>query len=128
MQYVLYVLVGTRDLRTPQVLCPRLCRLVPAGSTGGLYPARSLLRRLSLATRLAGSTGGGYSGRCRRQPPETHGPCSSPPVARQRDWIMARDPGLRGETGFRHRPDLIFTPTVSHTWASPGPCQVFLFL
>jgi hypothetical protein len=42
---------------------PRLCRLVPAESTGGLYPTRPLLRRLSLATRPAGSIGGLYPGR-----------------------------------------------------------------
>jgi len=29
---------------------------------------------------------------------------------------MARDPGLRGETGVRYRP---------HTWAPPGPRQGF---
>jgi len=39
---------------------------------------------------------------------------------------MARDPGLRGETGLRHRPGLILTPAVPHTWALPGPGQVFL--
>jgi hypothetical protein len=39
---------------------PRLCRLVPAGSTGGLYLIRPLLRRLSLATCPSGSTGGLY--------------------------------------------------------------------
>ncbi len=38
---------------------------------------------------------------------------------------MARDPGLRGETGLHHRPGLILTPTVPHNWAPPGPHQVF---
>jgi hypothetical protein len=37
-----------------------LCHLILAGSTGGLYPTRPLLRRLSLATCLVGSTGGFY--------------------------------------------------------------------
>jgi hypothetical protein len=40
---------------------------------------------------------------------------------------MARDPGLRGEIGLRHRPGLILTPAVPHTWAPPGPGQVFFY-
>ncbi len=39
---------------------------------------------------------------------------------------MARDAGLRGETGLRHRPGLILTPAIPHTWAPPGLRQVFL--
>jgi hypothetical protein len=46
----------------------------------------------------------------------------------QRAWFMARDPGLRGETGLCHRPGLILTPTVPHTWAPPGPRQVFFIV
>ncbi len=38
---------------------------------------------------------------------------------------MARDSGLRGEIGLRHRPGLILTPAVPHTWAPPGLGQVF---
>ncbi len=37
----------------------------------------------------------------------------------QRAWFMAWDPGLRGETGLRHRPGLILTPAIPHTWV-PG--------
>jgi hypothetical protein len=45
----------------------------------------------------------------------------------QRAWFMARDSGLRGETGLHHRPDLILTPAVPHTWAPPGPRHVFFY-
>jgi hypothetical protein len=38
---------------------------------------------------------------------------------------MARDPGLRGETGLHHQPGLILTLAVSHTWAPLGLGQVF---
>jgi len=43
----------------------------------------------------------------------------------QRAWFMARDPGLCEETGLRRRPGLILTLAVPHTWAPPGPRQVF---
>ncbi len=117
----------------------------------------------------------GYPGRCRRQPPATHGPCSGPLVAKslvygpgpgsswgdqassppwfntysrgsthlgaagrkhtgpvpvhswQRAWFMAWALDLRGETGLRHRPGLILTLAVPHTWAPPGPRQVFFY-
>ncbi len=45
----------------------------------------------------------------------------------QRAWFMARDPGLRGETRLRHRPGLILTPAVPHTWAPLGPRHVFFY-
>ncbi len=45
----------------------------------------------------------------------------------QRAWFMAQDSGLRGETRLRHRPGLILTPAVPHTWAPPGPRQVFFY-
>ncbi len=38
---------------------------------------------------------------------------------------MARDLDLCGEIGLRHRPGLILTPAVPHTWAPPGSRQVF---
>jgi hypothetical protein len=41
---------------------------------------------------------------------------------------MAWDPGLRGETGLHHRPGLILTPAVPHTWAPPDPGQVFFIV
>jgi hypothetical protein len=44
----------------------------------------------------------GYPGRCRRQPRKHTGPVPVHPL--QRAWFMARDLGLRGETGLRHRP------------------------
>jgi len=65
-----------------------------------------------------------YPGRCRRQPRKHTGPV--PVHLWQRAWFMARDLGFRGETGLRHRLGLIFTPAVPHTWAPPGPGQVFL--
>jgi len=40
---------------------------------------------------------------------------------------MAWDLGLRGETELCHRLGLILTPVVLHTWAQPGPRQVFFF-
>jgi hypothetical protein len=62
---------------------PRLCHLVSAGSTSGLYPTRLLLHRLSLATRPVGSTGGLYPGRplLRRPIPGPHAPLT--PVVHQ---------------------------------------------
>jgi len=42
-------------------------------------PAPSLLE---LQRERKETTELGYLGQCRRQPPETHGPCSSPPVAK----------------------------------------------
>jgi hypothetical protein len=45
----------------------------------------------------------------------------------QRAWFMAWDSGLRGETGLRHRPGLILTPAVSHTWVPLGPRHVFFY-
>jgi hypothetical protein len=41
---------------------------------------------------------------------------------------MARDSGLRGETGLPHRPGLILTPTVPHTWVPPDLGQVFFIV
>jgi hypothetical protein len=41
---------------------------------------------------------------------------------------MARDPGLREETGLLHRPGLILTRAVPHTWAPSGPGQVFFIV
>jgi hypothetical protein len=67
----------------------------------------------------------GYPGRCRRQPRKHRGPVPVHPW--QRAWFMARDPGLRGEIGFRHRPGLILTPAVPHTWAPPGLGQIFFY-
>jgi hypothetical protein len=39
----------------------------------------------------------GYLGRCRRQPPKTHGPCSDPPVAKS----LVYSPGPRSSWGDR---------------------------
>jgi hypothetical protein len=83
-------------------------------------PAPSLLE---LQRERRETTELGYPGRCRRQPRKHRGPVPVHPW--QRAWFMARDPGLRGEIGLRHRPGLILTPPVPHTWASPGPGQVF---
>jgi hypothetical protein len=53
--------------------CPaRPCRARPC-------PAPSLLE---LQKERRETTELGYPGRCQRQPPETHGPCSGPPVAK----------------------------------------------
>jgi hypothetical protein len=68
----------------------------------------------------------GYPGRCQRQPRKHTGPVPVHPW--QRAWFMAWDPGLRGETGLRHRPGLILTPAVPHTWAPPGSGQVFFIV
>jgi len=67
----------------------------------------------------------GVPGWCRRQPRKHMGPVPVHPW--QRAWFMARDPGFRGETRLRHRPGLILTPAVPHTWASPGLGQVFFY-
>jgi hypothetical protein len=45
----------------------------------------------------------------------------------QRAWFMAQDPGLYGEIGLRHRPGLILTPAVPHTWAPPDLHQAFFY-
>ncbi len=75
-------------------------------------PAPSLLE---LQRERRETTELGYPGRCRRQPRKHRGPVRVHPW--QRAWFMARDPGLRGEIGLRHRPGLILTPAVPHTWA-----------
>jgi hypothetical protein len=49
------------------------------------------------------------------------GPVSVTAPGNTRAWFMAQDPGFRGETGLRHRPGLILTPVVPHTWAPLGP-------
>ncbi len=86
-------------------------------------PAPSLLE---LQRERRETTELGYPGRCRRQPRKHRGPVPVHPW--QRAWFMARDPGLRGEIGLRHRPGLILTPAVPHTWAPPGPGQVFFIV
>jgi len=43
-------------------------------------------------------------------------------------WFMARDPGLRGEIGLCHCPDLILILAVPHNWAPLGPRQVFFII
>jgi hypothetical protein len=86
-------------------------------------PAPSLLE---LQRERRETTELGYPGRCRRQPRKHTGPVPVHPW--QRAWFMARDPGLRGETGLRHWPGLILTPAVPHTWVPPGPGQVFFIV
>ncbi len=66
-----------------------------------------------------------YPRRCQRNPRKHTGHVPVHPW--QRAWFMARDPGLRGETRLHHRPGLILTPAVPHTWASPNPDQVFFY-
>jgi hypothetical protein len=56
-------------------------------------------------------------------PRKQTGPVSVHPW--QRAWFMARDPGLRGETGLRHHPGLILTPAVPHTWAPLARARFF---
>jgi len=64
-----------------------------------------------------------YPGQCRQQPRKHTGLVLVHPW--QRAWFMARDRGLRGEIGLRHRRGLILIPAVPHTWAPSGPRQVF---
>ncbi len=81
-------------------------------------PALSLLE---LQRERKETTELGYPGRCRQQPQKHRGPVPVHPW--QRAWFMARDPGLRGEIGLRHRPSLILTPAVPHTWALHRTCR-----
>jgi len=67
----------------------------------------------------------GYPGRCWQQPPETHGPYYGPPVAKS--LVYGPGPGSSWETGLHHHPGLILIPAVPHTWAPPGPGQVFFY-
>ncbi len=91
----------------------RLCCLVPAGSTGGLYPAfypaHPLLHRLSLETRPVGSTDGRYPGRLllRRLLPGSHAlltpvvhrsPAASPASPSPTPHAGPGQAGLRGNT------------------------------
>jgi hypothetical protein len=98
-------LVGTRDVRTQSARAQPL----PFSS----YREKGE-RRPSSGTRA----GVGDSPRKHTGPVPVH--------SWQRAWFMARDLDLRGETGLRHRPGLILTPAVPHTWAAPGSRQVFL--
>ncbi len=63
--------MGTRDIRT-QSACAQPARARPC-------PAPSLFE---LQRERRETTELGYPGWCRQQPPETHGPCSDPPVAK----------------------------------------------
>jgi hypothetical protein len=156
-------------LKSPGFFKPRETHGGAQGTMGG--PNRGVTKRrfhssqrnvlapslLELQKERRDTTKLGYPGRCRRQPPETHGPFpflsyrekgerwpSSgtragvgdnlqkhtgpvPVHPWQRAWFMAPDLSLCGETGLRHRPNLILTPTVPHTWAPPGPRQVFFY-
>jgi len=85
-------------------------------------PAPSLLK---LQRERRETTELGYSDRCRRQPRKHMGHVPIHPW--QRTWFMARDPSLRGETGLRHRPGLILTPAIPHTWTPPSLGQVFFY-
>jgi hypothetical protein len=104
-------------------------KIHPFISTSG-YPWRSDTIRpcpapslLELQGERRETTELGYLGRCRRQPPKTHGPCFGPLVAKS--LVYGPGPGSSWEIGLRHRPGLILTPAISHTWAPPGPRQVF---
>jgi hypothetical protein len=83
-------------------------------------PAPSLLE---LQRERRETTELGYPGRCRRQPRKHRALFRS-----TRGKELGLWPGTRvflGEIGLRHRPGLILTPAIPHTWAPPGPGQVF---
>jgi len=57
--------------------------------------------------------------------PETHGPCSGPPVAKS--LVYGPGPGSSWGDPASSPTQFKLTPAVSHTWASPGPGQVFFY-
>ncbi len=83
------------------------------GTSGYPWPSDTVRRKrnvpapslLELQRERRETTELGYPGRCRRQPRKHTGHVPVHPW--QRAWFMARDLGLRGETGFRHQPGLI---------------------
>ncbi len=81
-------------------------------------PAPSLLE---LQRERRETTELGYPGWCRQQPRKHRGPVPIHPW--QRAWFMARDPSLCGEIGLHHRPGLILTLMVPHTWAPHRTCR-----
>ncbi len=86
---------------TTELGYPGQCRRQPRKHTGPVptLPAPSLLE---LQRERKETTELGYPGWCRRQPQKHAGPVPVHPW--QRAWFMARDPGLRGKIGLRHRP------------------------
>jgi hypothetical protein len=71
-----------RKERDDRARVPGPVSMITPGNTWALFnscPAPSLLE---LQRERRETTELGYPGRCRRQPPETHGPCSGPHVAK----------------------------------------------